>query len=131
MRFLASFLLLVCSTVAGAELELQGTYERRTDVYSRRVLGDAVCFVVDERFAKKLPRPADDERRAWFCFSNTAHALKAFGLGSVRKGCGLRGPATIAISAYAVAKDEPEAVDKARLERVISRGVPKPIPCNE
>lgn len=115
----------------GAELELQGTYERRTDAYSRQVLGDAVCFVVDERSEKRLPRPADDERRPWFCFTNAAQAMKAFALPAGRKGCGLRGTATITVSAYAVARADGEAVDRARLERVVSKGAPRPIPCNE
>lgn len=131
MRFLWFALLLSSTAVAGGELELEGTYERRTDAYSRQVLGDAVCFVVDARFESRLPRPAGDERRAWFCFSNTAQAMKALAVPPGRKGCGVRGPATITVSAYALAEGDGEAVDRAQLARVLSKGAPRPIPCNE
>jgi hypothetical protein len=131
MRFILFALFFSSAGAAGAELELQGTYERRTDAYSRQVLGDAVCFVVDERFESRLPRPAGDERRPWFCFSNVAQAMKAFALSPGRKGCGMRGPATITVSGYALAKGDGEAVDRARLERVLAKGAPRPIPCSE
>ncbi len=127
-RILAAALLAL--PAAAAALTLEGTYERRTDAYSKRVLGDAVCFVPDEKFEKALPRPAGDERRAWFCFSNRAEALKALAIPAAGKGCGMRGAATIAVSGYVVGSGD-EAVDRARLDRVVSRKPAKPIPCNE
>lgn len=114
-----------------AELALEGTFERRTDAYSRQVLGDAVCFIPDEKFEKAIPRPAGDDRRAWFCFSNLAAAMKGFALPAGRRACGMRGTASIVVSDYVVSREGGESVDKARLERVVSKSTPKPIPCNE
>lgn len=113
-----------------AEVKLAGSWERRTDADTRRVLGDAVCFHPDEKFESALPRPAGDERRAWFCFSNRAQAMKAFGVPAFGKGCGSRGTATVTVSGYSLGKGE-EAVDRARLERVLAKTPPRPIPCNE
>jgi hypothetical protein len=124
-------LVLLASAAHAGELTLEGTFERRTDAYSKRVLGDAVCFVPDEKHAAALPRPAGDERRAWFCFTNRAHAVKAFAIPPGRTGCGTRGSATITVSAYVVSKGDGESVDTARLERVLAKGAPRPIPCNE
>ncbi|HYD56509.1 MAG TPA: hypothetical protein VEB41_06355 [Burkholderiales bacterium] len=131
MKAFPLVLLLFASGAMAAELELQGTYERRTDSYSRQVLGDAVCFIPDEKFAQRVPRPAGDDRRAWFCFSNLGAALKGFALPAGRKGCGARGSARIVISDYVVSREGGESVDKARLERVVSKSAPGPIPCNE
>jgi hypothetical protein len=127
--------LLIASLAFGgaqaAELALEGTFERRTDAYSRQVLGDAVCFVPHDRYEKAIPRPAGDDRRVWFCFSNLGAAMKGFALPAGRKGCGMRGTAQIVVSDYVVSREGGESVDKARLERVVSKSVPKPIPCNE
>lgn len=131
MRFSLVFLLCCAGTPHAAELTLEGTFERRTDAYSKRILGDAVCFVPDEKHEGALPRPPGDERRAWFCFTNRAEAVKAFAIGTGRKGCGTRGRATITVSGYAVSKGDGESVDTARLERVLAKSAPRPIPCNE
>jgi hypothetical protein len=114
-----------------AELTLEGTYERRTDAYSRQVLGDSVCFIPDEKFEKLLPRAAGDDRRAWFCFSNLPAAMRGFALPAGRKGCGMRGTAQVVVSDYVVTREGGETVDKARLERVVSKSASRPIPCNE
>lgn len=125
------FLALLVPVLAQAgELKLEGTWERRTDADSRRVLGDAVCFLPDEKHEKSLPRPAGDDRRAWFCFSNRAEAMKALAIPARGKPCGLRGAATVEVSQYTLGKGD-EAVDRARLERVLAKGRAKPIPCNE
>lgn len=122
---------LAAGPAAAAEaLTVEGTWERRTDADTRRVLGDAVCFHPDEKFEKALPRPAGDERRAWFCFSNRAQSMKALGVPASGKGCGSRGSATVTVSGYALGKGD-EAVDRARLDRVHAKSPPKPIPCNE
>lgn len=131
MRFSPLLLLLCVASSHAAELTLEGMFERRTDAYSKRVLGEAVCFIPDAKHAGALPRPAGDERRAWFCFSNRAHAVKAFAIARAGKGCGLRGSATITVSGYALSKGDGESVDTARLERVLAKGAPRPIPCNE
>ena len=131
MRTLVLMACLACGGAQAAELTLEGVFERRTDAYSRRVLGDAVCFIPDEKFERALPRIGNDERRAWFCFSNLAAAMKGFGLPVARKGCGLRGSAHIVVSDYVVSREGGESVDKARLERVVSKSAPRPIPCNE
>lgn len=39
----------------------------------------AVCFEADSQSARRLPRWPDDERRPWFCFSNTAAASRLLG----------------------------------------------------
>ncbi len=129
MRLL--LLLALPGTVLGADLALEGTYERRTDAYSRQVLGDAVCFIPDAKSEKAIPRFAGDDRRAWFCFSNLSAAMKGFALPAGRKGCGMRGTAHIVVSDYVVSREGGESVDKARLERVLSKSTPRPIPCNE
>ena len=131
MRATALLLCLASVEIHAAELSLEGVFERRTDAYSRRVLGDAVCFIPDEKFERALPRIGGDERRAWFCFSNLAAAMKGFALPAARKGCGLRGSAHIVVSDYVVSREGGESVDKARLERVVSKSAPRPIPCNE
>ncbi len=114
-----------------ADLVLEGTFERRTDAYSRQVLGDAVCFIPDEKSENAVPRLAGDERRVWFCFSNLAAAMKGFALPVARKACGMRGTAQIVVSDYVVSREGGESVDKARLERVLSKSGPRPIPCSE
>lgn len=124
-------LLLLALPAQGGEITLEGTYERRTDAYSRQVLGDAVCFFPSERFERLVPRQAGDERRVWFCFSNRADAAKALAIPPRARACGARGTATIAISGYAVSKGGGESVDTARLERVLEKSAPRPIPCNE
>jgi hypothetical protein len=131
MRALLLGACLACGGVQGAELALEGIFERRTDAYSRQILGDAVCFIPDEKFERALPRLEGDDRRAWFCFSNLAAAMKGFALPAGRKGCGLRGSAHIVVSDYVVSREGGESVDKARLERVVSKSGPRPIPCNE
>jgi hypothetical protein len=126
------FLACLASMEAGAaELALEGMFERRTDAYSRQVLGDAVCFIPDETFERALPRFPGDDRRAWFCFSNLSAAMKGFALPAGRKGCGMRGTARIVVSDYVVSREGGESVDKARLERVEWKSKVRPIPCNE
>lgn len=129
--FLIWALALAAPGALAAELTLEGTFERRTDAYSRRVLGDAVCFIPDEKFEKAIPRFPGDDRRAWFCFSNLAAAMKGFALPARGKGCGARGTAHIVVSDYVVSREGGESVDKARLERVLRKSAPRPIPCNE
>ncbi|HWA38975.1 MAG TPA: hypothetical protein VG873_14045 [Burkholderiales bacterium] len=131
MRSLLCLLLFAGGAVEAAELTLKGTFERRTDAYSRQVLGDSVCFIPDEANEKLLPRGPGDERRAWFCFSNFPAAMRGFALPAGRKGCGMRGTAQIVVSDYVVTREGGETVDKARLERVLSKSAPRPIPCNE
>lgn len=130
-RTLALLAALAAFGAQAAELALEGTFERRTDAYSRQVLGDAVCFIPDPKFEKAIPRPAGDDRRAWFCFSNLSAAMKGFALPAGRRACGMRGTAQIVVSDYVVSREGGESVDKARLERVLSKSAPKPIPCNE
>jgi hypothetical protein len=130
--FLLCLALFVCAVpAAAAELTLEGTFERRTDAYSRQVLGDAVCFIPGEKYEKAIPRFAGDDRRAWFCFSNLLAAMKGFALPARAKGCGSRGTARIVVSDYVVSREGGESVDKARLERVLSKSAPRPIRCNE
>ena len=131
MRGLVFLALFGLTGAHAAGMSLEGTFERRTDAYSRQVLGDAVCFIPDPKFEKAIPRPAGDDRRAWFCFSNLAAAMKGFALPAGRRACGMRGTASIVVSDYVVSREGGESVDKARLERVLSKSAPKPIPCNE
>jgi hypothetical protein len=131
MKAFVFSILLGLSSAHAADIPLEGTFERRTDAYSRQVLGDAVCFVPDEKFEKAVPRLPGDDRRVWFCFSNLSAAMKGFALPAGRRACGMRGTASIVVSDYVVSREGGESVDKARLERVVSKSAPKPIPCNE
>ena len=75
----------------------------------------STCFEVDDVSAVRLPRFAYDERRVWFCFENQEDAARSLGPP------GSSGDATIVIDRYATIRSFTDAVDAARLVRVLSR----------
>lgn len=59
----------------------------------REVVGDQLCFNMDEKDAQLIPREPDDTRSPWFCFKKTPQAVKRLGLTELARlnVCELRG----------------------------------------
>lgn len=93
------------------EVTLSGRYHPHFDYPEVR----STCFEVDDSTAVRLPRFASDERRVWFCFGNQEDAARSLGPP------GSSGDATIVIDGYATVRSFTDAVDDARLVRVLSR----------
>ena len=93
------------------EVTLSGRYHPHFDYPEVR----STCFEVDDSTAVRLPRFAFDERRVWFCFENQEDAARSLGPP------GSSGDATIVIDRYATVRSFTDAVDGARLVRVLSR----------
>ena len=93
------------------EVTLSGRYHPHFDYPEVR----STCFEVDDSTAVRLPRFAFDERRVWFCFDNQENAARSLGPP------GSSGDATIVIDRYATVRSFTDAVDGARLVRVLSR----------
>ena len=93
------------------EATLSGRYHPHFDYPEVR----STCFEVDDSSAVRLPRFAFDERRVWFCFDNQEDAASLLGPP------GSSGDATIVIDRYATIRSFTDAVDGARLVRVLSR----------
>jgi len=116
MKRILIFLLFIVSNVTQADLLLNGRYEFKTDGGTPDMLGDNVCFYPDGTSAKRLPRTKTDQRLAWFCFSNTAHAKKLLRLDLQQKAdCGASGTATVRVKNYQVYAEEGDGVDTAQL----------------
>lgn len=112
---------------------VSGTIERRTDDDSTEMIGDQVCLFPEKVSAKVIPRGTDDSRDPWFCFSNRIAAMKLLQVPNQKpKGvCGYRLEATVQVTDYIVNFNESEVFDTARLVQVVSRGIPRNLPCNE
>jgi hypothetical protein len=129
------FSLLPCAAGAveahNQTLRLEGRYEYRTDEESLEVLGRQVCFVPSASSAKLLPRRPSDRRLAWFCFTDSEQAARAFGfpLAALAGACGVTGTASIDVSAFQVFHDEGDGNDVATLVHVHSKSVPARLPC--
>jgi len=95
------------------EIELSGWTLRHPEPDLYRVL---TCFEADSMSAAQLPRWSDDERRAWFCFSNRAEATRALGPPSE----GVR--ATIVIDEFTIHRSPPDVVNTGRFVRLVRRG---------
>lgn len=93
------------------EVTLSGRYHPHFDYPEMR----STCFEVDDDSAARLPRFAFDERRVWFCFENQEDAARSLGPP------GSSGDATIVIDRYSTIHSFTDAVDAARLVRVVSR----------
>jgi hypothetical protein len=84
------------------ELNLDGALMRHpdSDVHD-------VCFEADSVSAAKMPRWARDERRAWFCFTNTEEARRILAADS--------GQARIVVDRFRIERNLSDAVNSARL----------------
>lgn len=69
----------------------------------------AVCFEADSQSARRLPRWPNDERRPWFCFSNTAAATKLLGAADTLERI------TIVIDSFTTVRAFTDAVNSAWL----------------
>jgi hypothetical protein len=109
---------------------LEGVAERRVDKESVEIEGDNLCFTVSATSRSKIPRD-NDERAAWFCFTERDTAIRSLQLPSVpAKGtCGYRLPATVIVGSYVVNRLESEVFDTASLLAVKQRGALSSIPC--
>ena len=110
------------------QITVRGQYTRSFD---DEVLGNAICFNVDDADAALIPRRGGDARSAWFCFSNQDTAVNTFKLGNKppRGYCGHQGRATVTVNQYVVYTGESEGTDVAKL--VSARGISKaqPVRC--
>lgn len=90
-------------------IELSGSVLPHFDEDMRE---STVCFEADPASAARLPRWEGDERRPWFCFTNTADAA------------GLRGmadsSAIIVIDEFTIHRGMSDEVNSARLVDVVS-----------
>jgi hypothetical protein len=109
---------------------LEGVAERRTDKETTELVGDNLCFVVSAKSHPEVPR-GNDERAAWFCFTERDAAIRALKLPSTptKGSCGYRMPATITVGNYVANRQESEVFDTASLFSVKQRGRLSPIPC--
>ena len=98
------------------EIELAGATLRNFDPDLSQQL---TCFEADSASAARLPRWAQDERRAWFCFTNNEEAARA--LGPPSEGV----PATIVVDSFTIHRNLSDAVNAARFRRLISGGAPR------
>lgn len=93
------------------EVTLTGRYHPHFDFPEVR----ATCFEADDSSAVRLPRVDGDDRRVWFCFDNADEVARSLGPP------GTSGDATIVIDSYTTNRYFTDAVDGARLVRVIAR----------
>lgn len=112
-------------------LRLEGRYDYRTDEESRDVLGRQVCFLPSAASARLLPRTPSDRRLAWFCFSDSEEAARAFSfpLAAQAGTCGVTGTALIDVAGYQVYQGEGDGNDVATLVQVLSKSSPAALPC--
>lgn len=75
---------------------------------------DALCFFADPASAGRLPRFPQDQRRAWFCFSDQAEARRMLAPAD-------SGGASIVIDRYTYHYGHSDGVNEARLDRVEGR----------
>ena len=110
------------------QITVRGQYTRSFD---DEILGDAVCFNVDDADAALIPRRGGDARSAWFCFRNQDTAVNTFKLGNKppRGYCGHQGRATVTVNQYAVYTEESEGTDVAKLVSASAVGKAQPVRC--
>ena len=95
------------------QVQLAGSYRRHFDYPDVKL----PCFWVDAPDWNKLPRVKGDSRVIWFCFSNTAEAIRELGA------LGTETRATIVIDDYTTNVEASDVWDTARLVRVVSKEV--------
>ena len=94
----------------------------------------SLCFFVDEKEYKKIPRAKGDDREPWFTFDNARYnegnkTYQVLGLKVRSDKCYQPIPATIKIRNYKEDMRETETVDETTLIKIVSMGTPKVIPC--
>ncbi len=98
---------------------LSGTYSLSNE---GAFTGGLLCFYVDEKTSKLVPREAGDSRNPWFCFKDQAAARSNLG---IPKSClNTRGSATLTIKDYVANLLEGEAWDTANISSVVSSEKP-------
>lgn len=102
------------------ELTLSGTY--KTDP-SADAPSSKPCFFVNPASASQLPRFTNDERIAWFCFSNPDEAQKLLGQPTAADQ-----PAVVVVDNYTTIYQPTDAVNTARLVRGGAQPSPQPGP---
>ncbi|MBL8428709.1 MAG: hypothetical protein JNJ95_02280 [Dechloromonas sp.] len=110
---------------------LSGRYEFRTNQESLEILGKQVCFYPSLPSSAAIPRPTEDRRLPWFCFSNAALAASMLGfrLDDNLGKCGIGGHAKIAVANYQRYAGEGDGNDVASLIKVLRISPPKPLYC--
>jgi len=96
------------------EIQLAGWTMRHPDADASRVF---TCFEADSSSAARLPRWTGDERRPWFCFSNSAEAAQALGAPAPSEGV----PATIVVDQFTIHRGMSDEVNSARFVRLVRR----------
>lgn len=92
------------------EARVGGTYEPHPDTDV-----DALCFFASAEHTSRLPRFTGDERKPWFCFENQDRARALLHVPPDR------GRAEILIESFAYHVNNSDAVNEARLRRVLTR----------
>ena len=94
----------------------------------------SLCFSVDEKEYKKIPRAKGDDRDPWFTFDNASYneankTYQVLGLKVRSDKCYQPIPATIKIRNYKEDMRETETIDETTLIKIVSMGTPKVITC--
>ena len=94
----------------------------------------SLCFSVDEKDYKKIPRAKGDDRDHWFTFDNARYneankSYQVLGLKVRSDKCYQPIPATIKIRNYKEDMRETETIDETTLIKIVSMGTPKVITC--
>ena len=128
--FLAA-LFLAGECMAQSSLILTGRFEYRTDPTSLEMLDNLVCFYPSPEFAKSLPRPKNDTRLAWFCFTNEEISKRLLGIPreGAKSGCGYTGQATVQVVEYVPYLGEGGGFDTALLQSASSVSKAEAMPC--
>lgn len=102
------------------ELTLSGTYKIDP---SADATSSKPCFFVNPASASQLPRFTNDERIAWFCFTNPDEAQKLLGQPTAADQ-----PAVVVVDNYTLIYQPTDAVNTARLVRGGAQPSPQPGP---
>lgn len=87
-----------------------------------------LCFSVDRKDARKIPRESGDDRSPWFAFDNSYHNNEYQGVAGLKlrsDKCYEPINATIKIKNYKGDRAETETVDETTLVKIISMDTPK------
>ena len=102
---------------------LEGEFWYPIAAREQEVIGNQLCFNVSDQDVKLIPRDADDQRSAWFCFKDTEEAAKQLGLTEFAKKsvCEIKGKATVEITNYVVDREETDTNDRAELVNIMKK----------
>lgn len=102
---------LVGSAAFRGEIELTGATLRHPEADA----ANEVCFEADSASVERLPRWAEDRRRAWFCFTNAIAARRALGPAQEER------QARIVISSFVINRGLTDQINSARFVRLLDR----------